>query len=268
LLPPSAGQRPCETELLTIKSHDNVILPARLFKPEDFDANKRYPVILYTFSGPRGRVVADSWDGWQMVWNRYMVSEGYLVVAVDVRGSGGYGHLFEEYIHYRFGAQETVDLREVLSFLKRQSYVDPERFGIWGCDYGAHTVVHAMLEYPHGFKAGFADSPITDWSGYDAYFTERYLGLPAKHKTEYDDSAALEHARRTTGDLLVAASPGNPIIRADQLAALEKAMKEAKHGAVANRLHVLNLADPAYRRQASGLTTLYSAMTEFFEHTL
>jgi dipeptidyl-peptidase-4 len=203
-----------------------------------------------------------------MVWNRYIVSKGYLVVAIDVRGSGGYGHLFEEYIHYRFGAQEVYDLREVISFLKLQPYVDAKRFGIWGCDYGAHTVVHAMLEYPYGFKAGFADSPITNWSNYDAYFTERYLGLPRQHKIEYDDSSALEHARRTTGDLFVAASRVNAIIRADQLEALEKAMKEAKHGAVANRLHVLTLADPAYRQQLSGLTTLFSAMTEFFEHTL
>jgi len=268
LVGPSAAQQPCATELLTIKTHDNIILPARLFKPDNFETHKRYPVILYTFSGPRGRVVTDSWDGWQMAWNRFMVSKGYLVVAVDVRGSGGYGHLFEEYIHYRFGAQETVDLREVLSFLKLQPYVDPLRFGIWGCDYGAHTVVHAMLEYPHGFKAGFADSPITDWSQYDAYFTERYLGLPARRKTEYEDSSALEHAARTTGDLLAAFSPDNPIIRADHMEALQKAMKEAKHGAVANRLHVVNIPHPAYRDNPTALAMLLSAMSEFFEHTL
>jgi dipeptidyl-peptidase-4 len=244
-------------EYLPIKTHDDVLLPARLFKPDDFDAGKKYPVIVYTFSGPHGRVVSDSWGGWEMAWNRLMVRKGYLVLAVDVRGSGGYSHLYEEYIHYRFGAQETADLREVVSFLRRQSYVDGERLGIWGRDYGGHTVVHAMFEFPHGFKAGFADSPITDWHEASAYFAERYLGLPAQRHTEYDDSSALENARRMTGELMVAARPGDA-----QLEALQKEMDEPKQAVVAKRFHVFALTD------AGGLAAMEKAMTEFFEHTL
>lgn len=264
----SSPQKTVANEFFTIKTHDNMPLPARLFKPDDFDARKKYPVILYTFSGPRGRVVMDGWDGWQMAWNRYMVRQGYLVLAVDVRGSGGYGHLFEEYIHYRFGAQEMVDLREVVSFLRRQTYADADRLGIWGCDYGGHTVVHAMLEFPHGFKAGFADSPITEWGSYDAYFTERYLGLPRKRFNEYQDSSALEHARGITGELLVAASADNLEIRPVHLAALQEAMKEAKPATVGKRLHVLKLEGADYRENASRLAVLMEAMTEFFEHKL
>ncbi len=268
ITPASSSQKPVSNEFFTIKTHDNIPLPARLFKPDDFDANKRYPLILYTFSGPRGRVVMDGWGGWQMAWNRYMARRGYLVLAVDVRGSGGYGHLFEEYIHYRFGAQETSDLREVVSFLRRQTYVDPERLGIWGCDYGGHTVVHAMLEFSHGFKAGFADSPITDWGSSDAYFTERYLGLPRKRITEYQDSSALEHAKGMTGELLVAASADNPEIRPRHLAALQEALKEAKPATVGKRLHVLNLEGANYRTNAAQLSLLMEAMTEFFEDYL
>lgn len=264
------SQKAVANEFLPIKTHDSVSLPARLFKPGDFDPQRKYPVILYTFSGPRERVVADSWGGWQMAWNRYMVGKGYLVLAVDTRGSAGYGHLFEEYIHYRFGAQETADLREVVDFLRRQSYVDPHRIGIWGCDYGAHTVVHAMLEFPNGFKAGFADSPITDWRQHNAYFTERYLGLPARHVTEYDDSSPLENARRITGTLLAAASSGNLLIRPAHLAALQEAMNKAKakHPAIADRLRVLNLPAADYREKPDELAALLAAMTAFFEQTL
>jgi dipeptidyl-peptidase-4 len=203
-----------------------------------------------------------------MAWNRYMVRHGYLVLAVDVRGSGGYGHLFEEYIHYRFGAQETVDLREVVSFLRRQTYADADRLGIWGCDYGGHTVVHAMLEFSDGFKAGFADAPITEWGSYDAYFTERYLGLPGKRITEYQDSSALEHANDMTGELLVASSAHNLEIRPAHQAALEEAMNEAKPAAVGKRFHVLNLEGADYRTNAARLSGLMAAMTEFFEHHL
>ncbi len=264
----SSTEKPVVNEFVPIKTHDNVLLPARLFKPDDFDAGKKYPVILYTFSGPRGHVVADSWDGWQMAWNRYMVRKGFLVLAVDVRGSGGYSHLFEEYIHYRLGAQEMADLREVVSYLRRQTYIDAERLGIWGCDYGAHTVIHAMLEFPGGFKAGFADSPIVDWRQYDAYFAERYLGLPHHRKNEYDDSSALESARRITGDLLVAATPSNFIISPAHLQALQTAMAEARQGAVAKRLRVVTMKDVAYRSRPNQLVVLWTAMTEFFDEKL
>jgi dipeptidyl-peptidase-4 len=253
-------EKPVGNEFFTIRTHDHVELPARLFKPDDFDANKKYPMIVYTFSGPRGRVVTDSWGGWQMTWNRGMVRKGYLVLALDVRGSGGYGHLFEEYIHYRFGAQETADLREAVAYLRRQSYVDGSRLGIWGCDYGAHTVVHAMWEFPGGFKAGFADSPIAVWRNYDAYFTERYLGLPRKRFVEYDDSTALDSAFRMTGTLLVEANPNDPIIRSDQVEAMQAVMKRKRNKDVAKRFQVVNLPEDK--------ATLMQQMTEFFRQTL
>jgi dipeptidyl-peptidase-4 len=268
LLPPSSTQKPVANEFLLIQTHDKVNLPARLYKPDDFNADKKYAVILYTFSGPKGRVVQDAWGGWQMAWNRYLAGKGYLVLAVDLRGSGGYGHLFEEYLHYRLGGQEMADLREVVGFLRRQSYVDPERLGIWGCDYGGNTVAQAMLEFPHGFKAGFADSPITNWSTYDAYFTERYLGLPAHRKTEYDGSSPLENGRRITGDWLVTASDDNPIIRRDQLLALETAMNGVKNPQVSNRLHVIRLSGVAYREYAGQLAELLASASEFFEQRL
>lgn len=256
-------EAPVANEFMAIETHDHVALPARLFKPSDFDVRKKYPVIVYTFSGPRGRVVKDEWGGWQMAWNRYMVGKGFLVLAVDVRGSGGYGHWFEESVHYRFGAQEVADLREVVSYLRRQSWADGARIGIWGCDYGAHTVVHAMLQFPGGFKAGFGDNPITEWTSYNAYFAERYLGLPAKRITEYDDSDALEDAKRMTGTMTVVAGKSDD----DQVAELEKAFADVKDKDVAKRFRAVRLSD-GYRKNATDLADLMSRMQEFFASNL
>ncbi len=266
----AVSQAPVSQQFMPITTHDDLKLPARLFKPKDFDPLKKYAVIFYTFSGPRGRVVEDAWGGWQMAWNRYMVGRGYLVLAVDTRGSGGYGHLFEEYLHYRLGAQELADLREVVSFLQRQPFVDAQRLGIWGCDYGAHTVVHAMLEFPKGFKAGFADSPITDWRRYDAYFAERYLGLPHGRFTEYEDSSPLENAKRTTGQLFVADSPANRMIRHQQGEALQDAFRQAKSKStpMASHLQVLHIPDSDYREDPHKLAELLTAMTAFFDQHL
>jgi dipeptidyl-peptidase-4 len=186
------------------------------------------------------------------------------VLAVDVRGPGGYGHLFEEPIHHRFGAQETGDIREVADFLKRQPFVDGSRLGIWGCDYGAHTTVHAMLTMPGLFRAGFADSPITDWQAYNAYFAERYLGLPRKRSSEYDDSSPLDSAKRLTGKLLVAASPNNPLIREEHVAALREVIAKVKNPDVPKRLEILTMAAAGYREDPDALAKILERVTQFF----
>ena len=270
LLAASTEPTTATTEFLPIRLHDGTSLPARLFRPAGFNAQTKYPVIVYTSQGPQGRVVSDSWGGWQMEWNRSMAAHGYLIMAVDTRGSSGYGHTFEEYLHFRFGAQETVDLREVVDFLRRQTYVDPQRIGIWGCGFGAHTVVHAMLEFPNGFKAGFAYSPIVDWTEYDAYFAERYLGLPRQHSTDYQDSSPLDSARRITGTLLVAPSRDDARIQPAQIEALKDAFSKVstKRPATAANLRVLSLASADNQPPSEGLPSLLAAMKDFFDKTL
>jgi dipeptidyl-peptidase-4 len=246
---------PVACEFLQMKTHDGVLLPARLYKPHDFTPAKKYPLIVYTYSGPLGRVVRDEWGGWEMAWNRAMVRRGYLVLAVDLRGSAGYGHWFEEYLHYRLGAQEISDLREVRAYLSGQPYVDMSRLGIWGNEYGGHVTVHAMLEVPGGFAAGFALEPITDWRQYDAYFTERYLGPPRYKGIDYDDSSALDSARKLTGTLLVAQRSAEPAVPQANISMLKRRMAKVKQAGVADRFSTMEAKED-----------LQARMSDFFSH--
>src|SRR5262249_47044624 len=111
-------------EFLSVKSHDGIALNASMIKPPDFDPAKRYPVIVYTYGGPHAQVVLNSWGGPTFLWHQLMAQKGFIMFALDNRGSAGRGHLFEEPIHFRFGAQELSDQRDGAAYLKSLPFVD------------------------------------------------------------------------------------------------------------------------------------------------
>jgi dipeptidyl-peptidase 4 len=191
-------------EFFSIKSHDGMSLNCSMIKPPNFDPAKKYPLLVYTYGGPRVQVVVNAWMGDRFLWHQFMAQKGYIIFSLDNRGSVGRGHLFEEPIHYRFGAQELSDQRDGVQWLKGQAYVDADRIGIWGWGYGGHMTLHAMFEAPQLFKVGFAGGPVTDWRFYDTIYTERYIGLLPMYENSYRESSPIENAAKLKGKLLIA----------------------------------------------------------------
>ncbi len=193
-----------------------------------------------------------------------MAQKGFIIFALDNRGSAGRGHLFEEPIHFRFGAQELSDQRDGVTWLKSQPYVDSSRIGIWGWSYGGHMTLHAMFEDPEDFKAGFAGGPVTDWRYYDSIYTERYLGLLPQHAHSYEDSSPIENAARLTGKLLIAHGTGDDNVHfANTLGLVDDLIEAGKYVEVMpfpGRGH--GVSDPAARR------VLMTHVTQFFIENL
>src|SRR6266849_1854235 len=133
-------------QYLSVKSHDGVPLNSMMIKPPDFDASRKYPVLVFTYGDPHAQVVLNAWGGNTGLWHQSMAQKGYIIFSLDNRGSAGRGHVFEEPIHFRLGAQELSDQRDGVAYLKSQPYVDPARIGIWGWSYGGHMTLHAMFE--------------------------------------------------------------------------------------------------------------------------
>jgi dipeptidyl-peptidase 4 len=196
-------------EFSTVKARDGVLLNCFMIKPPDFDPSKKYPVIVYTYGGPHAQVVLNAWTGPNLLWHEMMAQKGYIIFALDNRGSAGRGHVFEESIHYRFGIPELNDQRDGVAWLQQQPWVDPHRIGIWGWSYGGHMTLHAMFEASDLFKVGFAGGPVTDWHFYDTIYTERYMGLPQQHDSEYKESSPISHAEGFKGKLLIAQGTGD-----------------------------------------------------------
>lgn len=217
-------------EFFSIKSHDGMMLNCSIIKPPDFNPAKRYPVIVYTYGGPHAQVVVNEWEGSTFLWHQMMTQKGYIIFALDNRGSSGRGHLFEEPIHFRFGAQELSDQRDGAAWLRLQPYVDPKRIGIWGWSYGGHMTLHAMFEASEFFKVGFAGGPVTDWHFYDTIYTERYIGLLPGDEENYQESSPIKNADQLHGKLLIAHGTGDDNVHySNTLMLIDELLKAGKY---------------------------------------
>ena len=247
-------------EFLTVKAHDGTALNAMMIKPPDFNPERRYPVLVYTYGGPHAQVVTNQWQGPTFLWHQLMAQKGYVVFALDNRGSAGRGHLFEEFIHFRLGAQEMSDQRDGVVYLKGLPYVDPTRIGIWGWSYGGHMVLHAMFEDPEEFKAAFAGGPVSDWHYYDSIYTERYLGTLPEHEPGYEASSPVENAKSLRGKLLIAHGTGDDNVHfSNTLRIIDELLESGKYAEVMpfpGRGH--GVSDPEARR------VLMERVTKFF----
>jgi dipeptidyl-peptidase-4 len=199
-------------------------------KPPDFDPSHKYPVIVYVAGGPGEQIVRDAWGGDVMLWFSMMAQKGYIIFALDNRGSGGHGHLFEEPIHLRFSATEMADQRDGILYLHSQPWVDRARIGICGWGYGGFLALHGMLDRPLLYKAGFAGSPITDWHLYDAVFTERYLEDPQHNLDGWLSSSPIENAANLSGPLMIAEATLNEKIHTENsLMLLDELLDKGKY---------------------------------------
>ena len=245
-----ADYRLSPVEFLTVKSRDGVLLNASIIKPPNFDAQKKYPVLVSTYGGPHAQVVRNVWGGSSFLWHELMAQKGYIVFLLDNRGSAGRGHVFETPLHLRLGAQELSDQRDGVQYLKSLPYVDAGRIGIWGWSYGGHMTLHAMFEAGDDFKAGFAGGPVTDWRYYDSIYTERYLGLPQKNEKGYRDSSPVKYAAQLKGKLLIAHGTGDDNVHfANTLTVINELIEAGKYVEVLafpGRGH--GVSDPPARR--------------------
>jgi dipeptidyl-peptidase-4 len=247
-------------QFLSVRAHDGMPLNAAMIKPLDFDSSKKYPVLVFTYGGPHAQVVLNAWGGNTGLWHQLMAQKGYIIFALDNRGSGGRGHVFEEPIHYRLGAQELSDQLDGVAYLKSLAYVDAERIGIWGWSYGGHMTLHAIFEAGSVFKAGFAGGPVTDWHFYDSIYTERYLGLLPQSESGYRASSPINEAAKLKSKLLIAHGTGDDNVHfANTLSLIDRLIELQKYVEVMpfpGRGH--GVSDPPARR------VLMNRVTQFF----
>ena len=198
-----------EKTFFKVKSGGEDSLLAYMLKPADFVAGKKYPALVYQYSGPGSQNVSDSWAGNHYYFHQLLTQHGYIVVVVDTRGTGARGEKFKKSTYKQLGKLELEDVIATAKHLSTLSYVDPARLGVWGWSYGGYVTALALTKGSGLFKVGIAVSPVTNWRFYDTIYTERYLQTPQANPAGYDDFSPLTHVENMQGNLLLVHGTGD-----------------------------------------------------------
>ncbi|EQB14505.1 peptidase S9 [Sphingobium quisquiliarum P25] len=212
------------TRFGTLKAADGATLYTRIMTPP-LEPGKRYPVFMLHYGGPgAGRVVTNQWSS---PIYQYLVDRGWIVFAVDNRGTPDRGKAFEDQLYRAMGTVEVDDQLKGVEWLKTQPYVDPRRIATYGWSYGGYLSLKLLEKAPGVFSAAIAGAPVTRWELYDTHYTERYLGMPQDKPSAYPASGALEDAAKISDPLLIIHGMSDDNVVFDNATALIARMQAA-----------------------------------------
>ncbi len=211
-------------EFFKFKTSENVELNASIIKPNDFDANKKYPVLITQYSGPNSQEVKDRWS---FDWDDMLAQQGIIVVSVDPRGTGARGEEFRKLTYLNLGKYETMDLIETAKYLGTQPYIDAARIGVWGWSYGGYMACSCLTKGADNFKLGVAVAPVTNWRYYDNIYTERYMRTPKENGSGYDENSPINHVKKFKGKLLIIHGSADDNVHAQNTMEFTEAMIQA-----------------------------------------
>lgn len=216
-------------ELFQFTTADGTTLNGWMMKPRNFDPSKRYPVLMYQYSGPGSQEVKDAWStGFYGggIWESFLAQEGYICVIVDGRGTGARGAEFEKSTYLRLGDLESRDQVEAARYLGTLPYVDKTRIGIWGWSFGGFNTMMAMTDGRPLFRCGVAVAAPSNWKYYDTVYTERYMRTP-KENPNYDQVCPIARAEKLSGDLLIIHGTADDNVHFRNAAEMSEALVQA-----------------------------------------
>lgn len=202
-------------EFFTITTERGDILNAWRILPKDFDATKRYPVVMMQYSGPASQRVTDTW---RKRFGHYLAAQGYLVVCADGRGTNARGRAWRNATYMELGVKEAEDQISVARYLKTLPYVDASRLALCGWSYGGYQTLMCLSKQGGEtiWQCGIAIAPVTSWRLYDSAYTERYMRRPQVNEFGYDKADVMQLASDLQGQLLLVHGLADDNVHAQQ----------------------------------------------------
>ena len=196
-------------EFIKVKS-GNLTLDAWMIKPVDFDASKKYPVIIEVYGEPASATVQDVWGNGDL-WQQYMANQGYIVVSIENRGANTpRGREWRKCIYGEVGTFASEDQsRGILDMTRQYPFIDANRIGITGWSGGGSQTLNCMFRYPKIFHTGIAIAFVADQRLYDTIYQERYMNTPQNNPEGYHKGSPITYAEGLEGNLLLIHGTGD-----------------------------------------------------------
>ncbi|MEZ4889056.1 MAG: prolyl oligopeptidase family serine peptidase [Crocinitomicaceae bacterium] len=187
---PLADYKIGKTEIGSISAKDGSKLYTRRIKPSDFDASKKYPVLVYVYGGPHAQLITNSWYDGASLWMNWLAEQGYLVFTVDGRGSAERGFAF---LNRKFTAnweqlKLKINYREV-DYLKSLNYVDGNRIAVHGWSFGGFYDNFFITTTPWSIYMWCSRWTSDRLEYYEIMYGERYMDRPEQNEEGYKQAS-------------------------------------------------------------------------------
>ena len=178
---------------------------AKLYKPAQLEAGKKYPVVMFVHGAGYLQNVHSRYPSYfrEQMFNNMLVQKGYIVLDMDYRASQGYGRDWRTAIYRQMGHPELEDYLDGVDWLVANQQGNREQVGIYGGSYGGFMSFMALFRAPETFKAGAALRPVTDWTSYNHEYTSNILNTPQLDPEAYKKSSPIEYVENFRGNLLI-----------------------------------------------------------------
>jgi len=196
-----------ETEFKTVTIYDSLEIDVKLIKPLNFDSSKKYPVMFYVYGEPAGQVALDRTN---KLWQIMLAQKGYLVVAMDNRGTPCLkGSKWRKSIYRNIGRINVQDQAMAAKEVLQWPFADAERVAVHGWSGGGSMTLNLLFQYPEIYKTGISVAPVANQLLYDNIYQERYMGLPSENKEDFVEGSPIYYAKNLEGNLLLIHGTGD-----------------------------------------------------------
>jgi dipeptidyl-peptidase-4 len=253
-------------EFFRVDVGGGAMLDGWLMKPANFDASRKYPLLIHVYGEPAGQSVTDRWGGSQYLWHLMLTQQGYAVACIDNRGTPcPRGRDWRRAAHRKIGRLASEDQAAATRELLKRPYLDGSRVGVWGWSGGGSMTLNLLFRHPDLYRTGMAVAPVPDMRLYDTIYQERYMGLPQDNSDDYTEGSPITHAAGLKGNLLIVHGTGDDNVHyqgteklIDKLVELNKPFMLM---AYPNRSHSINEGKNTTRH-------LYALLTRYLNDNL
>jgi dipeptidyl-peptidase-4 len=214
-------------ELITVPNEAGEQLNAWIIKPSSFTTAKKYPLLMFQYSGPGSQQVMNQFSGRDFWWYQMLAQKGYIIVCVDGTGTGFRGEEFKKKTYLQLGKYESDDQIAAAKYFAKQPYIDTSRIGIWGWSFGGYMSSICLLKGADVFKTAIAVAPVTNWRYYDNIYTERYMRTPQENAKGYDDNSPVNMVDKLKGNYLLIHGTADDNVHYQNAIEMQKALINA-----------------------------------------